>query len=579
MAKSAGTVRQDRSHGRDERTMSITSNEPSVEQKVRTSPRSMLSVDELSRRPTRDPDYEAESRALVALAQEMAVSPDRILHKLAKTALELCGAHSAGLSLLEEADQKRYFHWRVIVGAWEHNLNGGTPRDFGPCGTVLDQNAPLICTHPEQDFPYWSEVKPVLEEGLLIPFYVNGEAIGTLWVIAHDGTRRFDREDLRLMTSLGAFTAAAYQTWLSVNAARDASRAALNVMEDAVQSRQTMEALSEQLRESERRLHTLSDNIAQLAWTCDRLGDVTWYNQRWLDYTGLTFEEMKDWGWKQVQHPDHVDRVVAGVRHSRDTGEIWEDTFPLRRKDGTYRWFLSRAVPIRDAVGNVVRWFGTNTDVTELRDAEERQQLLINELNHRVQNVLATVQSIAAQTFRAATLDSSLREKFEARLVSLSNAHSILAQESWKGAEIHQILMRALEPHVGSERLRMQGPRIRLSAKAALAISMGIQELATNAVKYGALSNETGRIDVTWTVDGPNPGLLNLRWTETGGPVVSTPTRKGFGSRLIERNLAHDLDGEVKIDYRPEGIVCTIVSSLQSVRERPPEIGRLREGL
>lgn len=550
--------------------MSSILNESSFAQKVRAFPRSMLSIDELNRRPTRDPDYETESRALVALAQDMAVSPDRILHRLAETALELCGAHSAGLSLLEEADHKRYFHWRVIVGAWKHNLNGGTPRDFGPCGTVLDRNAPLICTRPEQDFPYWNEVKPVLEEGLLIPFYVNGEAIGTIWVIAHDGSRRFDREDLRLMTSLGAFTGAAYQTWLSVNAAQDARRAALNVMEDALQSHQAMETLAEQLRESEERFRTMSDNIAQLAWTCDRLGDVTWYNQRWLDYTGLTFEEMKGWGWKQVQHPDHIDRVVASVTHSRDTGEIWEDTFPLRRNDGAYRWFLSRSVPIRDAVGNVVRWFGTNTDVTELREGEERQQLLINELNHRVKNVLATVQSIAAQTFRAAKLDSSVREKFEARLVALANAHSILAEESWGGAEIHDVLAQTLEPHADPGRLRIQGPPARLSPKAALAISMAMHELATNAAKYGALSNATGRIDVTWTVDAPNPGTLNLRWTETGGPVVSTPTRKGFGSRLIERNLAYDLDGVVKIDYRPQGVVCTIVSPLASAGDRRP---------
>ena len=319
------------------------------------------------------------------------------------------------------------------------------------------------------------------------------------------------------------------------------------------------------LRESESRFRTMLDNIAPLAWTCDQLGDVTWYNQRWLDYIGLTFEEMKDWGWKQVQHPDHVDRVVAGVEHFRETGEIWEDTFPLRRKDGNYRWFLSRAVPIRDAGGNVVRWFGTNTDVTALRDAEERQKLLINELNHRVKNVLATVQSIAAQTFRAAKLDSNVRENFEARLVALSNAHSILTQESWEGAEIHDILARTLEPHADPERLRMQGPPIRLSPKAALAISMGMHELATNAVKYGALSNGSGRIAVTWTINGSNPATLNLRWAEMGGPAVRIPARKGFGSRLIERNLSHDLDGQAKIDYRPEGVVCTIISRLESV--------------
>jgi PAS domain S-box-containing protein len=198
--------------------------------------RSMLSVEELNRRPTRDPDYKAENLALVALAQEMAVFPDRILHKLAETALKLCGAHSAGLSLLEEADQKRRFHWRVIVGAWEHNINGGTPSDFGPCGTVLDHNIPLICTRPEQDFPYWSEVTPVLEEGLLIPFYVNGEAIGTIWVIAHDRSRQFDREDLRIMTNLGAFTGAAYQTWLSVSAAQQLA-SVIATSDDAIVSK------------------------------------------------------------------------------------------------------------------------------------------------------------------------------------------------------------------------------------------------------------------------------------------------------------------------------------------------------
>ena len=175
----------------------------------------MLSTAELSRRPSRLPDHAAESQALIELARVMATSPDVILEKLAETALSLCRAHSAGLSLLEEGDQRRNFHWRAIAGQWAPHLNGGTPRDFGPCGTVLDRNTALVCSHPELDFPYWAPIKPVLEEGLLIPFYIKGEALGTIWVVSHDDSRRFDAEDLRVMTNLGTFAAAAYQTLLS----------------------------------------------------------------------------------------------------------------------------------------------------------------------------------------------------------------------------------------------------------------------------------------------------------------------------------------------------------------------------
>jgi GAF domain-containing protein len=170
---------------------------------------SMLSTAELEQRPSRSPDYEAENRALIALAGDLATSPDSILQKLADTALTLCRAHSAGLSLLEDADQRQNFHWRAIAGRWAEHIGGGTPRDFGPCGIVLDRNTALLCSHPERDFPYFADVTPGVEEALLIPFYVRGEAVGTIWVVAHDTSRRFDWEDLRVMTNLAAFAAAA----------------------------------------------------------------------------------------------------------------------------------------------------------------------------------------------------------------------------------------------------------------------------------------------------------------------------------------------------------------------------------
>ncbi|MBB3319598.1 PAS domain S-box-containing protein [Rhizobium sp. BK181] len=188
--------------------------------KLKPNLRSMLLAEELRRRPSRPADYGAENQALIALAQELARSPEGILQKLVDSALGLCRAHSAGLSLLEEGDGKSNFHWRAIAGQWASHVNGGTPRNFGPCGTVLDQGVAMICSHPEVDFPYWEPIRPVLEEALLIPFFIKDEAVGTIWIVAHDTSRRFDAEDLRVMTNLGVFAATAYQTLLTLNAAQ-----------------------------------------------------------------------------------------------------------------------------------------------------------------------------------------------------------------------------------------------------------------------------------------------------------------------------------------------------------------------
>jgi len=175
---------------------------------------SVISTAQLSRRPSHPPNYAEENRALIALARELATSPGSILQKLAETALVLCRAHSAGISLLDEG--RKRFQWKAIAGHWAGHLGGGTPRGFGPCGTVLDRDAALLFSHPERHFSYLADVTPCIDEGLLLPFYVEGEGVGTIWVIAHDQSVRFDSEDLRVMTNLGAFASTAYQTLLSL---------------------------------------------------------------------------------------------------------------------------------------------------------------------------------------------------------------------------------------------------------------------------------------------------------------------------------------------------------------------------
>ena len=158
-------------------------------------------------------------------------------------------------------------------------------------------------------------------------------------------------------------------------------------------------AAEQALRESEQTFRAIANSIPQLAWMADATGSIFWYNERWYEYTGTTLDEMRGWGWMHVHHPEHVDRVVERIQHAFDTGEAWEDTFPLRSKAGGYRWFLSRALPIKDTDGNVIRWFGTNTDVTEqLAAVAEREQLLDRERQAR-QRITTTLESITDAFF------------------------------------------------------------------------------------------------------------------------------------------------------------------------------------
>jgi two-component sensor histidine kinase len=195
---------------------------------------------------------------------------------------------------------------------------------------------------------------------------------------------------------------------------------------------------------------------------------------------------------------------------------------------------------------------------------ERNLRLLINELNHRVKNTLATVQSIATQTLRSSQTTEQARRAIEERLLALSRVHDVLTRESWEGAGLAEIVAQAMAPyrHDRDDRLRMQGPEVRLSPRMALAIAMALQELATNAVKYGALSNETGTIAITWCLEEESK-RLRLHWREAGGPPVRAPERRGFGTRLIERSLAQDLDGRVEITFAPAGLVCTVDAPLQ----------------
>jgi transcriptional regulator with GAF, ATPase, and Fis domain len=226
---------------------------------------SILCTDQLRRRPSRPPDYEKENRALVALRSALANSPSTILQTLAETILEVTQSDSSGLSLLTKEDGGKRFYWPAIAGRWKPHTGGGTPRDFGPCGDVLARNCTLLFQHFERRYPYLLPVEPSAEECLLVPFYVEGNAVGTIWAIMHDDRRRFDAEDQRLMESLGKFTSSAYQTLAYVEdlkfqvAEREKAERALRELTNTLETR--VRVRTEELEQRNKEIKKLQDQL------------------------------------------------------------------------------------------------------------------------------------------------------------------------------------------------------------------------------------------------------------------------------------------------------------------------------
>jgi two-component sensor histidine kinase len=217
--------------------------------------------------------------------------------------------------------------------------------------------------------------------------------------------------------------------------------------------------------------------------------------------------------------------------------------------------------PIRNSENRIVGIFVQGHDVTDNVMAAQRQKLMIDELNHRVKNTLATVQSIAMQTARSNTDPRAFAESFQARLMSLSHTHDLLTRSHWEGADLRDILHHETEAHE-THRISANGPPLPLGPAYALSLGMIFHELATNAAKYGALSASGGRVIVDWSIADQTDRHLRLEWLETGGPEVVPPERRGFGSRMIERNVRHDLAGEVELRYAPQGFEATITVPL-----------------
>jgi PAS domain S-box-containing protein len=244
----------------------------------------------------------------------------------------------------------------------------------------------------------------------------------------------------------------------------------------------------------------------------------------------------------------------------REGGTTHHNLDVIARSGRTMNWEINSTLTL-DEAGDPVGLHAIARDVTERRRAEERQQLLVNELNHRVKNTLALVQGLALQSFREDREPGEARAAFQQRLAALAAAHDLLTREHWEGATLDELVGQAVgHANLPEPRISASGPPVTLGPKAAVSLVMALHELATNAAKYGALSSPAGRVTIGWTAEGGE--RLRLDWEESGGPPVAPPARRGFGLRMIERALAADLGGGVRLDFAPAGLVCRIEASL-----------------
>ncbi|HZS83628.1 MAG TPA: GAF domain-containing protein [Stellaceae bacterium] len=540
---------------------------------------------ELGARPSRPPDYETESRTLAQLMAALAHKPsvDGVLQSLVESALDLCRAHSAGVSVLEKDGKgDEVFCWRAAAGRWSFRRGDVVRRD-SPSGTVLDANEPMLMAHPERHYGNGHAGALPVAEALFVPIAFKGKAVGTLWIALHEKTREFDREDLRLMTSLGRFAGNAYQLLEQ------------ELLTAELHAAQRLQEVSTELL-GENNIETLYQKIVDAAVAIMRSNFASmqmYYPERGprgelklLAHRGFSDDAARAWTWVRPSATttcgvslQRGERVIAADVESCDfmagtrdlevclgTGIRAAQSTPLVSRDGqllgmiSTHWARPHSPTERD-----LRFFDVlarqAADLIERTIAADRTRALLRELSHRAKNILTVVQAIAHQTAHDAD-PTAFADEFSARLAGLAATQDLLVQSDWRGVELSELMrshLRFLGELMGGGRITCDGPALRLAPAAAQTIGMALHELMTNAVKFGALSNSDGTVAVTWRIspDGVDPRFL-MTWRERDGPGVRPPGRRGFGHTATVRSVEFAFDAKVSLDYAAEGVIWTV---------------------
>ncbi|AWN52157.1 PAS domain S-box protein [Methylobacterium sp. 17Sr1-1] len=340
------------------------------------------------------------------------------------------------------------------------------------------------------------------------------------------------------------------------------TREFIKIGQDVTEPRRMQEALAE----SEKRLRTLTEGMPQLVWRSADGGRWTWSSPQWQAFTGQSLEASLGFGWLEAVHVDDREIATAAWRQAVLTDLIGVEYRIRRASDGAYLWHHTRSVPVRDGSDHIVEWLGTTTDVQQLKELQERQDVLVAELQHRTRNLLGVVRALFQETMKRSGSLSSFNEQFGERLNALARVNAMLSRSGQPRITIGELVRTTLDALGGSamgERIRFDGPEVRLRSSIVQTLALALHELATNARKYGALAAEQGRLEVTWSTqqsDGEGQRLV-VEWVEHGRApiqVKAETSRRGYGRELIERALPYALKARTHYELGEDGVRCSL---------------------
>lgn len=329
--------------------------------------------------------------------------------------------------------------------------------------------------------------------------------------------------------------------------------------------------LAARLSESDAKFRLLADTMPQMVWSTRPDGFHDYYNARWYEFTGMPAGSTDGEGWNDMFHPEDQERAWARWRHSLETGEPYEIEYRLRHASGDYRWTLGRALPMRDAEGRIIRWFGTCTDIHDQKLLMEQREIVAHELSHRIKNIFAVVSGLITLTEREHPELRPATAELRERISALGRAHDFVRPHSQASAHglrpdrLLDLLGILADPYRDRHgpRIRVEGEDVAVDDRAATPVGLLFHELATNAQKYGALSLPEGRVDVRVATDGE---LCRIEWIESGGPRLDgPPDAVGFGTRLVELSVLNQLNGRISRDWTPEGLRLSAEIPLRSL--------------